>query len=272
LGASLLSGSPPMRNMVLRYSGAAQWLGFFALILVAWSVIYLMQPSATEAELLRIYGADFWATLCAPLTGQSPYWAVLSMWALMSAAMMAPTFAPTLKTYRDLTHTEAASTQTFFALLAAYLTVWLGFSVVAAGAQLLLARQGFLGADGASVSLALTSVLLLVAGGYQFSHAKEACLSKCRAPLMFFMQHWKPGVTGAFRMGWTLGMVCLGCCWALMTLGFVGGVMNLAWMGLATLFMALEKLPDIGRLVTKPLGFVLLGAGLVAGVQAIAGL
>ena len=259
-----------MRGLVLWHSGGLQWLGFFALVLIAWAGLYLMQPNAVDAEILRIYGAEFWASLCAPVTGQSGYLSVFAMWALMSAAMMAPTFAPTLKTYRDLTHTEAANNLTFFALLLSYLTIWLLFSLLAAAAQLFLARQGLLGATGASLSLGLTSALLLVAGAYQFSPIKEACLSKCRAPMIFFMQHWKPGVIGAMRMGWQLGMVCLGCCWALMALGFVGGVMNLVWMGIATVLMALEKLPDIGRLITRPLGFLLLGAGLVAGVQAVA--
>jgi predicted metal-binding membrane protein len=258
-----------MRILVQRYSSAAQWLGFFGLILAAWTALYAMQPGAVEAELLRLYGASFWASLCAPLTAQSGFMAVFLMWALMSAAMMAPTFVPTLKTYRDLAHTEAANVTTFYALIGAYLSVWLVFSVVAAAAQLGLAWFGLIGDNGISLSLWLTSGLLVLAGGYQFSTIKEGCLSKCRAPLMFFMQHWKPGVTGAFRMGWTLGLICLGCCWALMLLGFVGGVMNLAWMGLATVLMAVEKLPEIGRFVTRPLGVLLLAAGAFFALKAL---
>jgi len=146
------------------------------------------------------------------------------------------------------------------------------FSAVAAGAQLVLARQALIGADGASLSFGLTSVLLLGAGSYQFTPLKDACLSKCRAPLTFFMQHWTPGVAGAVRMGAHLGVICLGCCWALMTLGFVGGVMNLVWMGIATVLMVVEKLPDIGRWVTKPLGFILLAAGLWTGALALTGM
>ncbi len=257
-----------MRNVVLRYSGAAQWLGFFSLMLGAWWALYLMQPSAVEAELLQLYGADFWANLCAPLTAESGYLVVFSMWALMSVAMMAPTFIPTLKTYRDLIHTEAASTRTFFALLASYLAVWIGFSLVAAEAQLFLARQGLIGADGASLSLWLTAFLLMLAGAYQFSPAKDACLSKCKEPLVFFMGNWRPGIAGAFRMGWLLGLICLGCCWALMALGFVGGIMNLIWMGIATLLMALEKLPQIGNFITRPLGVGLMAGGLWTGLMA----
>ena len=96
-----------------------------------------------------------------------------------------------------------------------------------------------------------------MAGAYQFSPVKEACLSKCRRPLSFFMQHWDEG---ALRNGVRLGLVCLGCCWALMALAFVGGVMNLAFMGLATVIMVLEKLPQVGRYLTRPLGAVLIAA------------
>ena len=99
----------------------------------------------------------------------------------------------------------------------------------------------------------------MLAGAYQFSPLKAACLAKCRAPLGFFMQHWDEG---AWRNGLRLGLVCLGCCWALMALAFVGGVMNLAFMGLATAIMVIEKLPDLGRWLTRPLGGLLMMGGL----------
>ena len=83
------------------------------------------------------------------------------------------------------------------------------------------------------------------------------------------MQYWQSGAKGAFLMGARLGLVCLGCCWALMALGFVGGVMNLIWMGIATVLMALEKLPEIGRVITKPLGFALIAAALITGFVAL---
>jgi predicted metal-binding membrane protein len=112
----------------------------------------------------------------------------------------------------------------------------------------------------------LTAGLLLFAGLYQFSSLKEACLSKCRQPLTFFMAHWDEG---PWRNGLRLGAVCLGCCWALMALAFVGGVMNVAFMGLAALIMVLEKLPEIGRWVTRPLGVVLIAAAIWTGLSAV---
>jgi predicted metal-binding membrane protein len=88
-------------------------------------------------------------------------------------------------------------------------------------------------------------------------------------PLTFFMERWAPGPARAFRMGSQLGLACLGCCWALMALAFVGGTMNLVWMGAATLFMALEKLPDIGRPLTHPMGAILILAAVAATLAAL---
>jgi len=113
---------------------------------------------------------------------------------------------------------------------------------------------------GTSQSAVFSAVLLAIAGGYQFSPIKEACLAKCRMPLTFFMEHWEEG---PFKMGVRLGAVCLGCCWALMLLGFVGGVMSLGFMGLATIIMIIEKMPDYGKYISAPLGFGLLGASVV---------
>jgi predicted metal-binding membrane protein len=115
----------------------------------------------------------------------------------------------------------------------------------------------------------LSAGLLLIAGAYQFTHLKAACLAKCRMPLTFFMERWAPGASRAFRMGFELGVLCFGCCWAVMALAFVGGTMNLVWMGLATLFMVMEKLPDIGRVLTRPVGCLLV---LAAGATALAAL
>ena len=175
----------------------------------------------------------------------------------MSAAMMAPTALPAFATYEDLSHSGAETR--FSALVGGYLVIWLGFSFMAAASQLVLFRAGLLDPFGSSASAALSAGILAMAGAYQFTPLKDACLSKCRAPMTFFMQHYDEG---PFRNGLRLGAVCLGCCWALMMLAFVGGVMNIAFMGLATLLMALEKLPDIGRWLTRPLG-VALPAGAV---------
>ena len=239
---------------------APHWLALFGLILLAWAALYMMAAPAELRAAGRIYGAGFWQDLCTLTPDAAGFARMVLMWALMSAAMMAPTALPAFATYEDLAQTGAETR--FGALVAGYLAIWLGFSLLAAAAQLVLFRAGLLDPFGTSLSALLSATLLALAGAYQFSPIKEACLSKCRMPLTFFMQHWDEG---AVRNGLRLGAVCLGCCWALMLLAFVGGVMNIAFMGLATLLMALEKLPDIGRWLTRPLGVALLaGAAFVA--------
>ncbi len=234
--------------------GAPHWLALFGLILGAWVLLYL---AAVPADMGAGHGVGtgFWALHGAVTPDLAGYVRVVAMWALMSAAMMAPTALPAFATYEDLGHSGAAVR--FAPLLAGYLAVWLGFSLIAGGVQIALVSGGLLNAFGDSRSTALSASLLAVAGLYQFSPAKEACLSKCRAPLTFFMQHFDEG---PWRNGLRLGLVCLGCCWALMMLAFVGGMTNLAFMGLATLIMVLEKLPEIGRWLTRPLGALLIVA------------
>ena len=146
------------------------------------------------------------------------------------------------------------------------MVVWLGFSVLAGALQMVLFGAGLVSAFGDSLSVWLSAGLLMLAGLYQFSPVKEACLSKCRAPLTFFMAHWDEG---PLRNGLRLGLVCLGCCWALMLLAFVGGVMSIAFMGLATLIMVIEKLPDYGRLLTRSSKTMLIAAGLFLALGAI---
>ena len=235
----------------------AHWLAFFAGLAAAWVLLFLMAASDDLRSLQTIYGVDFIAAICGGTLGDAGALSAIVMWALMSAAMMAPTALPALATYDDLGHVARTG---FGALVAGYLVVWLGFSVVAAFAQVALFQAGVLGASGQSLSPPLSATLLIGAGLYQFSSLKDACLSRCRAPLAFFIQHWDEG---PFRNGLRMGMDCLGCCWALMLLAFVGGTMNLAFMGLAMMLMILEKLPEIGRLVTRPLGFGLIALGVL---------
>lgn len=241
----------------IRSMGQTHWLMLFGGIAAAWVLLWLMSVPAEMRALSRVYGADFWESLCTVTPDAAGFARVLLMWALMSAAMMAPTALPAFATYDDLGRTGAETD--FGKLVAGYLTVWLGFSVLAAGAQMALFLGGAVDALGQSQSRWLTAGLLIMAGGYQFSALKDACLSKCRHPVTFFMAHY---AEGPWRNGLRLGAACLGCCWALMALAFVGGVMSLAFMALATVLMIFEKLPDIGRYLTRPLGAALIGAGL----------
>ncbi len=240
-----------------RLMPGVHWLAFYLLLLAAWAAIYLMQAPLPFDQPTTIFGPAWWSELCSAGATTTDLPTAGIMWGLMALGMMTPTFLPALATYDDLLQAGAARRTGFWALLAGYLSVWLAFALLAAQLQVTLAAAGLLTAQGESVSRWLTAGLLALAGGYQFSAVKAACLSRCRRPLAFFMQHWREGPWGAAVMGLRLGGLCLGCCWALMLLAFIGGAMNLFWMGLGMVLMTFEKLPDVGRLVTRPLGGLL---------------
>ena len=241
----------------IRAMGAAHWLLLYAFVLIGWVVLWLMSLSVDPQGYGAIYGADFLISLCTTTPDASGFFKLFLMWSLMSAAMMLPTALPAFAAYEDLGHSTDIR---FPRLVAGYFAVWLGFSALAAIAQLGLFQMGAIDGFGASLSVWFSASLLLLAGFYQFSSLKEACLSKCRMPLTFFMQHWDDGPV---RMGLRLGAVCLGCCWALMLLAFVGGTMSLGFMALATVLMMTEKLPDIGKYITAPLGGALIGSAVL---------
>lgn len=231
------------------------WLAFFGVILWAWTLMFQMNMSIG----LDAYGRnDFisFLELCLTPENGAKFYVVYSMWALMMAAMMGPAFVPTLSVYEDLVNNGTANRLGQTALIVGYFSVWLGFAAIFAALQVYLQKQALIDLSGKSLSNWLSIILLLVAGMYQFSSFKDACVEKCRSPLSFFLSSWKQGVWGNIRMGGELGLYCLGCCWAMMILGFVGGIMNLVWMGVATLIMTLEKLPDFGRYLTRPLGLM----------------
>lgn len=238
----------------IRRMASGHWLALFGAGLLLWSILFLM---SVPAELIALDQAGLLAAICNVTPGSAGFGAGVLMWALMGGAMMLPTALPAFATYDDLPNTDGAG---LLQLAAGYLSIWIGFAVLAAGLQTTLFEAGLIGQLGQSQSVWLTAVLLGLAGVYQFTPLKEACLSRCRAPLTFFMSHWDEG---AFRNGLRLGADCLGCCWALMLLAFVGGTMNLAFMGLAMVLMTLEKLPTIGGHITRPLGAGLVGLALL---------
>jgi len=249
-----------MASIRIRSMGAPHWLALFGLILVAWGAMFFMALPGEPHVLGTHNDAGFRCDFCTLTPDRAGALRIWAMWALMSAAMMVPSVIPALVTYDDLSHSGAATSMG--RLMGGYLTVWMGFSVLATGAQMALFQADLLGPPGQGASRWLSAALLGLAGVYQFSPLKAACLSKCRAPLTFFMAHWDEG---PWRNGLRMGAVCLGCCWALMALGFIGGVMNLAFMGLATLVMIVEKLPEYGRWITRPLGALLIASAVAVG-------
>ncbi len=274
---------------------AANWVGFFAVVLAGWAALFAMSADFTGRAPVSLLGPGMellaplfpptltdvtgggvlpsaFEAICfaGPSAGEAPIVVLFAMWSLMALAMMAPTAAPLLRTYGDLAagNPDRVAPAGFWGLLAGFCLVWVGFAAVAALAQSASAWWGGMTAGGLLRSDWLAAALLAVAGLYQFSALKAACLSRCRAPMAFFLANWRDGAGGALRMGSQQGIACLGCCWALMALAFVGGTMNLVWMGAAMVLMTLEKLPAVGRYITAPLGAALLTAAMAVAWRA----
>jgi predicted metal-binding membrane protein len=217
--------------------------------LLAWLVLDMSHPLA---QLTMPASADW------TVANVVAAWA---MWAVMMAAMMLPSALPMIVTFVQLSERGGARARGR-GFVAAYLLVWSGFSAAAVAAQWALQAMEWIDPMIVSTSAALTSLLLLVAGVYQFSPLKRICLSKCRTPMGFLLGEWRGGTSGGFVMGLRHGLFCVGCCWALMALLFVGGVMNLAWIAALSIAVAIEKMLAGGERLAIVLGMVLIGAGL----------
>lgn len=249
---------PGLRNLL--------WLGVFAAILAAWLVMYNMAIDM-DLDLLGRPGdageamrqMDPRMPMYMPMANFGPLFA---MWAIMMAAMMLPTMVPTLASYEDLIRAADGTWAGWIGVLGGYSLMWVAFAAGIAGVQLALLYGGVVDMLGIARSSYLGAALMIVVGGFQFTRTKEVCHGVCHAPMHYFLGHWRTGFRGGLRMGLALGAYCVVCCWGFMALGFVGGVMNLLWMGLATLFMVLEKLPQIGHRVVRPLGAAMIVGGL----------
>jgi len=189
-----------------------------------------------------------------------------AMWAVMMVGMMAPSALPMLLLFAAAQAGRgrrgvSLATLTFGL---GYVAVWAGFSVGAAIAQWGLHRAALLSAAMASSSGRLSGAILIAAGTYQLTPWKGRCLTQCRSPLGFLMTKWRDGTTGAFRMGFDHGAYCLGCCWALMCVLFVVGVMNLVWVAALTGFVLIEKIGPSGAIVARVAGAAMVVIGIAA--------
>lgn len=243
------------------------WLFYFAAIILAWIWLFLTTKEM-GLDLLgrRNASAEMMASMDLSMMAHMPmtnYMPLFGMWAIMMAAMMLPVLVPTLITYEQLIYTANGSRRGWLGVLCGYIFVWMNFAMMIAGLQLLLLSVGIIDFFGVATSPFTTAALLIVVGSHQFTRVKEICHGICIAPLLYFLANWKTGFLGGLRMGLALGVFCVLCCWGIMLLGFVGGVMNLLWMGVATVFMVLEKLPQVGGLVSKPMGIALILFGAV---------
>ena len=241
----------------LRYDRAHLLVLLVLLPVIAWAWIVAMARD--------MYG---------PMTGASAWMMTASwdvphllllwaMWAVMMAAMMLPAASPMLLLYGVVARqsAQAAAAYHVYAAAAGYLLIWSVFSVGAAVLQRGLATLVLVSPMMEVTNEAAGATLLFIAGAYQFTPLKHICLRRCQSPLGFLMSHWRTGVVGAFSIGVKHGAYCVGCCWALMLLLFVGGVMNLTVIVALTAFVAFEKLAPFRTGTSWISGALLIGAG-----------
>ena len=242
---------------VLRRDRLIVIAGLLTLAVVAW--VYIARSAAHM---------QFHAGMSMPMS--SPWGAgeiagLALMWIVMMIAMMVPSVAPVILLFAGVSRRRRAQgvpAAPVSVFLLGYLLAWIGYAVLAALLQSALHSAALLSPAMASVSPMLGGGILILAGLYQWAPLKGACLSHCRSPLGFFSTEWREGVAGALRMGFRHGSYCVGCCWALMALLFVAGVMNLVWVAAIAVFVLAEKVLPQGRLLGRITGAVLAGYGL----------
>jgi len=253
----MLSRAPDGRGLIesaLKHERLVTATLLILIPLVSWTWIALMARDMYGAML----GPSAW--MMTPDWDAPHLLLLFVMWVAMMTAMMLPSASPLLLLYAAALRArgDAAAGRKTYAMAAGYLLVWVLFSVAATVLQRAL-----------SAALALTpmlepatprtaAVLLAVAGVYQLTPLKRSCLTVCRSPLSYLVQHWGPGTYAAFRLGARHGTYCVGCCWALMLLLFAGGVMNLAVIAGLTLWVLIEKVAPFGVRTVKISGVVLL--------------
>jgi predicted metal-binding membrane protein len=194
---------------------------------------------------------------------------VVAMWWVMMIAMMTPSAAPLVLLHeRVVRHTVGRGDPSIHAssslfLVGGYLTVWLGFALAAAGIQYLLQRAGLISEMMLwSKSAWLSGAVLIGAGVYQLSPLKRVCLRHCRGPVDILTRRRRPGRAGAWIMGLEHGTWCVACCWLLMALLFVGGVMNVVWIAVLAVFVLAERIPGSGGVaISRGAGVVLIAWG-----------
>jgi predicted metal-binding membrane protein len=246
--------------LILKRERAIVVLGMAGIVALAWTYLICMDWGMRHMnigmKMVIMPAMQYWNAWDLVL--------VFLMWTIMMAAMMVPAASPVILLFAEINRRRNEHQGTFVAtgqFLLGYLTVWTCFSALATLAQWGLLTTALVSPMMESTNKALGAGLLFIAGLFQFSRLKYACLAHCRSPIGFLATEWRHGSWGAFRMGLKHGGYCLGCCWALMGLLFAFGVMNLLWVAGLSAFVLLEKITpaDVNRLVSRLSGVVFVG-------------
>jgi predicted metal-binding membrane protein len=244
-------------DRILRHERALLVAAVSLLIALSWAYLLLGAGTMEEMDgMLMPMSAGPWTLTHALL--------MLCMWIVMMVAMMLPSAMPMLLLYATLARQQSRksgylSGVSLFAM--GYLAVWSLFSVGAVALQFLLERAALLTPMMESTSIVLAGAMLIMAGLYQWTPLKSSCLTQCQSPLDFVMAHWRSGRLGPFKMGFRHGIYCVGCCWVLMLLLFVGGVMDLAWIAGLAVYVLVEKVLR-GYWISRATGVVFIVWGL----------
>jgi predicted metal-binding membrane protein len=227
-------------------------------------------PDMAGMDMGRSHMAPAGIGLLAP--GAAPWSAVefafvFAMWSVMMVGMMTPSAAPMILIYARVGRQGRIAGKLLAAtgwFAAGYFLAWIGFSLAATLVQWVLEREALLGPRMASTSNTLGAIVLIAAGIYQWTPLKDVCLAQCRTPFGFLMRHggFRSDVPGCIGLGLRHGAYCVGCCWVLMALLFVVGVMNALWIALLALLVLLEKLTPWGRWVARAAGAACVAAGI----------
>jgi predicted metal-binding membrane protein len=251
-----MSGTSALEQM-LRHDRLIVAAGIAGVVALAWA--YLFAGAGIDMSMVDMP--------MEPMPWSPSYAALMFiMWWVMMIAMMVPGAASMVLLFAAIKRRQAASVSPFaeaWIFLAGYLLIWAGFSLIAALAQWWLEGIGLISMAMPSTSAVLGGVILLAAGLYQFTPIKGACLRYCQSPVLFLSRHWRPGAAGALRMGLRHGSYCVGCCWFLMALLFLSGVMNLVWIAGIALYVACEKLLPLGQRISHAAGVGLIISGAI---------
>jgi len=210
--------------------------------------------------------ALFFAMPMTPLWSWTDFVLLFLMWIVMMIAMMTPSVTPLVLIFAMINRQRKQQQNPFVSsgyLLGGYFIVWGVFSLFATLLQWLLQQVSLLSPEMETTSNILGGIIVTTAGIFQFTPLKYACLKHCRTPINFISSKWKQGKWGALQMGMENGLYCLGCCWILMILLFVSGIMNLLWIAIIALFVLVEKVFPAPKLVSAIAGIVLITYGII---------
>jgi predicted metal-binding membrane protein len=234
---------------------AAILLALIGLAAVAWLYIYLQMSPMDEVAMPVAFSP--WTAADFALN--------VAIWWVMMPGMMLPSAAPMILTFATVNRRKRTRGRPFVqtaVFTTGYLTAWGLFGIAATLADWGLEQTALMSPMTQRLTPALGAALIVVAGVYQLTPFKYVCLTHCRSPFDFVLNHWRDGAVGALRMGFEHGLYCLGCCWFLMALLFAAGTMSLLWMAAITAFVLAEKLFPAGRWIARVSGLVMIAFGL----------